>query len=86
MFIDLKTKISRKVARRIIVNTIRHLIYFRKENKDKTRRFLKGFLAALWKIDLLTTITDGKGHKIQVGAREGGTLITVNGKVIKDME
>ena len=55
MFIDLKTKISRKVARRIIVNTIRHLIYFRKENKDKTRGFLKGFLAALWKIDLLTT-------------------------------
>ena len=28
-------------------------------------------------------ITDGKGNKIEVGARENGTLITVNGKVLK---
>ena len=31
-------------------------------------------------------INDGKGNKIEIGAREEGTLITVNGKVIKDMD
>ena len=31
-------------------------------------------------------IIDGIGNKIEIGSREKGTLITVNGKVIKDME
>lgn len=31
-------------------------------------------------------IIDGIGNKIEIGAREKGTLITVNGKVIKNME
>ena len=32
------------------------------------------------------TIIDGIGNEIIIGSREKGTLITVNGKTIKDME
>jgi hypothetical protein len=31
-------------------------------------------------------ITDGNGNKIEIGSREKGSLITVNGKVIKEMD
>ena len=31
-------------------------------------------------------ITDGSGNKIEIGSREKGSLITVNGKVIKEMD
>lgn len=58
--ITLAQKIQRKTIRRIIQNIIRHLIYFRKENKDKTLAYLKGFLAALWRIDLLSTKNRGR--------------------------
>jgi len=53
--ISLERKIQRKIARQIIHNTIRHLIYFREHCKEKTLYYLKGFLFAFWKADLLST-------------------------------
>ena len=32
------------------------------------------------------SISDGIGNKIEIGAREHGTLITLNGKILKEIE